>query len=303
MPDGQRILSGAPCDNTVRVWLLDGTLENTFGLHTARPRRLVALPDNQHALSGSYDKTVKLFNVNDGAVLRTGTTPRRTYARLALLPDGLRFVSGSHDQTARHRLPHPSPCKSICLKPFPRLVARARVQPPPQRARPRPPRKSPARCPPPVRRCTSLGRRCRCSSAGAAILRTAPTAAAPRRARRAARSAANAALGAPAEARYPRRRAAPTAARRPPCQERREAAPVDAARAHDGVATARARGRAAPPTEPPPPPPSRCEPRHRSTAWPRPRINSSSDSTRHRLLCPSPRRVIDASRLAVAREL
>ena len=32
MPDGQRILNGAPTD-TVRVWLLDGTLENTFKLH------------------------------------------------------------------------------------------------------------------------------------------------------------------------------------------------------------------------------------------------------------------------------
>ena len=34
MPDGQRILSGACDDKTVRVWLLDGTLENTFKLHT-----------------------------------------------------------------------------------------------------------------------------------------------------------------------------------------------------------------------------------------------------------------------------
>ena len=34
MPDGQRILSGSN-DNTVRVWLLDGTLKNTFELHTS----------------------------------------------------------------------------------------------------------------------------------------------------------------------------------------------------------------------------------------------------------------------------
>ena len=32
MPDGQRILSGGD-DKTVRVWRLDGTLENTFELH------------------------------------------------------------------------------------------------------------------------------------------------------------------------------------------------------------------------------------------------------------------------------
>ena len=50
MPDGQRILSGGQ-DKTVRVWLLDGTLENTFELHTDSVNALVALPDNQHALS------------------------------------------------------------------------------------------------------------------------------------------------------------------------------------------------------------------------------------------------------------
>ena len=64
--------SSAARRQAVRVWLLDGTLENTFSeLHTDYVNALVALPDNQHALSGSWDdKTVKLFNVNDGAVLR-----------------------------------------------------------------------------------------------------------------------------------------------------------------------------------------------------------------------------------------
>ena len=34
MPDGQRILSGS-YDSIIRVWLLNGTLENTFDeLHT-----------------------------------------------------------------------------------------------------------------------------------------------------------------------------------------------------------------------------------------------------------------------------
>ena len=86
MPDGQRILSGGGVnDKTVRVWLLDGTLQNTFRLHAVA----VALPDNQHALSGSGDATVKLFNVNDGAVLRTFTHHTGPYAAvlaLALLP-------------------------------------------------------------------------------------------------------------------------------------------------------------------------------------------------------------------------
>ena len=91
-------------DNAVRVWLLDGTLENTFSeLHTEPAFALVALPDNQHALSGSGGATIKLFNVNDGAVLRTfkhHTDPRDVLC-LALLPDGLRFVSSSDDLTAR----------------------------------------------------------------------------------------------------------------------------------------------------------------------------------------------------------
>jgi len=95
MPDGQRILSGGR-DTTVRVSLLDGTLENTFRLHrNGGVLALVALPDNQHALSGSGDKTVKLFNVNDGAVLRTFMLDRiRNVSCLALQPDGRRFVAG-----------------------------------------------------------------------------------------------------------------------------------------------------------------------------------------------------------------
>jgi hypothetical protein len=106
MPDNQRFLSGGGRpDNTVRVWRLDGTLENTFQLHAARfadlVTALVALPDNQHALSGSLDKTVKLFNVNDGIVLRTFRHHADAVNSLALMPDGLRFISGSDDKTTR----------------------------------------------------------------------------------------------------------------------------------------------------------------------------------------------------------
>ena len=104
MPDGQRFLSGSD-DNTVRVWRLNGTLENSFELHTdtlhiKMVNAVVALPDNQHALSGSEDKTVKLFNVNDGSVLRTFKHHTDRVNCLALLPDGLRFVSASSDETA-----------------------------------------------------------------------------------------------------------------------------------------------------------------------------------------------------------
>ena len=80
--------------------LLDGTLKNTFKLHTHSVLALVALPDNQHALSGSCDFTVKLFNVNDGIVLRTFKYHTGSVYCLVLLPDGLRFVSGSYDNSA-----------------------------------------------------------------------------------------------------------------------------------------------------------------------------------------------------------
>ena len=82
------------------MWLLDGTLKNTFRLHTNAVWAVMALPDNQHALSGSTDHTVKLLSVNDGAVLRTFKHHTSYVGCLALLPDGLRFVTGSEDETA-----------------------------------------------------------------------------------------------------------------------------------------------------------------------------------------------------------
>ena len=104
MPDGQRILSGS-FDKTVRVWLLNGTLESTFERHANGLSALVALPDNQHALSGSGDATVKLFNVNDGAVLRTHAPHK-----LGDLPGAAHAASASSAarSTARpHRIPRP----------------------------------------------------------------------------------------------------------------------------------------------------------------------------------------------------
>ena len=97
-------------DKTVRVWLLDGTHQNTFSeLHTGLVWAVVALPDNQHALSASTDATVKLFNVNDGTVLRTFAHHARSVYSLALLPDGLRFISGSSRTRSRPDRPHRLP--------------------------------------------------------------------------------------------------------------------------------------------------------------------------------------------------
>ena len=101
MPDSQRILS-ASSDKSVRLWLLNGTLENTFKLHRGTVHSLLALPDNRRALSGGMDSSVALFDVNDGALLRRFVPDH--YGRvmsLAPLPDGRRFAIASSDSTVR----------------------------------------------------------------------------------------------------------------------------------------------------------------------------------------------------------
>ena len=74
MPDGQRILSGA--STTVRVWLLDGTLKNTFSGCTPAVSASWRCPTTSTRSPARDD--IKLFNVNDGAVLRTFTHHTRT---------------------------------------------------------------------------------------------------------------------------------------------------------------------------------------------------------------------------------
>ena len=101
MPDSQRLLS-ASSDKSVRLWLLNGTLENTFKLHRGTVHSLLALPDNRRALSGGMDSSVALFDVNDGALLRRFVPDH--YGRvmsLAPLPDGRRFAIASNDSTVR----------------------------------------------------------------------------------------------------------------------------------------------------------------------------------------------------------
>ena len=101
MPDSQRLLS-ASSDKSVRLWLLNGTLENTFKLHRGTVHSLLALPDNRLALSGGMDSSVALFDVNDGALLRRFVPDH--YGRvmsLAPLPDGRRFAIASSDSTVR----------------------------------------------------------------------------------------------------------------------------------------------------------------------------------------------------------
>ena len=101
MPDSQPLLS-ASSDKSVRLWLLNGTLENTFKLHRGTVHSLLALPDNRRALSGGMDSSVALFDVNDGALLRRFVPDH--YGRvmsLASLPYGRRFAIASSDSTVR----------------------------------------------------------------------------------------------------------------------------------------------------------------------------------------------------------
>ena len=113
----QRILSGGGVDDTtVRVWLLDGTLENTFKLHAGCVNALVALPDNQHALAACTYNAVKLFNVNSGAVLRTFKhhTSYVTNPGAAARRPPLRQRLERQDRPHRPPRPRPAAVRAAC---------------------------------------------------------------------------------------------------------------------------------------------------------------------------------------------
>ena len=107
MPDNLRYLSGGR-DGKVRVWGLDGDLQNTFSkLHrwyttkVCEVGALVALPDNRRALAGWSSGTITLFDVSNGGILGTFRPHLECVRCLAVDPDGCRFVSGSDDKTVR----------------------------------------------------------------------------------------------------------------------------------------------------------------------------------------------------------
>ena len=107
MPDNLRYLSGGR-DGKVRVWGLDGDLQNTFSkLHrwyttkVCEVSALVALPDNRRALAGWSSGTITLFDVSNGGILGTFRPHLECVRCLAVDPDGCRFVSGSDDKTVR----------------------------------------------------------------------------------------------------------------------------------------------------------------------------------------------------------
>ena len=92
------LLSGG-YDKTVRVWLLNGTLKNTFfELTPAGVRPCGAARQPARALRLA-DETVKLFNVNTAPSCSPSASHSGVYS-LALLPDGRRFVSGGRRDAA-----------------------------------------------------------------------------------------------------------------------------------------------------------------------------------------------------------
>ena len=128
VPGSRRFLS-ADGNGSLHVWLLDGTLVNTFrGLSANSHSGLHVLPDRQHAMCASsrcdmaleqYVGGSVIFRVDDGTILRHFThhknVPQQNSSTLfafALLPDGLRFVSAGLGQNfacvAYHGLAPPS---------------------------------------------------------------------------------------------------------------------------------------------------------------------------------------------------
>ena len=102
MPDGQRILSGGKT-STIRVWLLDGTLKNTFELHTdavTRPRGAARQPARALRLERQDRQALQRQRRRRPAHLQAPHHFGEVEPSMALLPDGS-ASSAARPTTAR----------------------------------------------------------------------------------------------------------------------------------------------------------------------------------------------------------
>ncbi|MBD1805606.1 hypothetical protein H6F98_09115 [Microcoleus sp. FACHB-SPT15] len=93
--DGQRIASASD-DNSVKLWLADGTLLKTLHGHSSWVLDVNFSPDSQRLASASYDNTVKLWS-RDGKLLKTLKGHTDSVAKVRFSPRGQILATTSWD--------------------------------------------------------------------------------------------------------------------------------------------------------------------------------------------------------------
>lgn len=99
-PDGRRIASGSEAQ-TIKLWDLNGSLQQTLTGHTAKITDVRFSPDGQWLASASDDNTVRLWRANDGHPIRALAGHRDGASSVAWSQNGQLLASGGYDNTVK----------------------------------------------------------------------------------------------------------------------------------------------------------------------------------------------------------
>eukprot|EP01126_Amoeba_proteus_P063731 TRINITY_DN8813_c0_g1_i1.p1 TRINITY_DN8813_c0_g1~~TRINITY_DN8813_c0_g1_i1.p1 ORF type:complete len:226 (+),score=24.85 TRINITY_DN8813_c0_g1_i1:159-836(+) len=95
-PDGSKVLS-CSCDNSIRMWNLEGTLLNCLLGHTGTVYRAVFQTQNR-VISASFDRTVKIWEISEEMIVNAHEA---RILSTAFSPDGKLLATGSRDKTIK----------------------------------------------------------------------------------------------------------------------------------------------------------------------------------------------------------